>query len=100
MQVHFPPELEGKLNRIAAEQGKNSEALVCEAVAGLVGYDEWFVREVEKGTAAADRSEFIEHAEVLAMIDQRYPDRRSWTDAPSMDATRRPGSQRYLRLRG
>jgi predicted transcriptional regulator len=74
MQVHFPPDLEGKLNRIAAEQGKNSEALVCEAVERLVGYDEWFVREVEKGIAAADRGEFVEHRAVLAMIDERYPD--------------------------
>jgi predicted transcriptional regulator len=77
MQVHFPPDLEGKLNRIAAEQGKNSEALVREAVERLVGYDEWFVGEVEKGIAAADRSELVEHSEVLALIDKRYPDLRS-----------------------
>lgn len=77
MQVHFPPELEGKLNRIAAEQGKDSEVLVCEAVERLVGYDEWFVREVDKGVAAADRGEFVEDADVLAMIDGRYPDTRS-----------------------
>ena len=76
MEIDFPPELEGKLNRIAAEQGKDSAALVFEAVERLVGYDEWFVREVEKGIAAADRGEFVEHAEVLAMIDKRYPDTR------------------------
>jgi predicted transcriptional regulator len=73
MQVHFPPDLEGKLNRIAAEQGKNTEALVCEAVERLVGYDDWFVGEIEKGIAAADRGQFIEHSDVLAMIDKRYP---------------------------
>jgi predicted transcriptional regulator len=73
MNIHFPAELEAKLNRIAAEQGKNSEALVCEAVERLVGYDEWFVSEVEKGIAAADRGEFVEHHAVLAMIDERYP---------------------------
>jgi len=77
MQVHFPPELEDKLNRIAAEQGKNSESLVCEAVERLVGYDEWFVCEVEKGIAAADRGELVEHADVLAMIEERYPGQRS-----------------------
>jgi predicted transcriptional regulator len=34
-----------------------------EAVKRMVNYDEWFIREVEKGIAAADRGEFIEHAE-------------------------------------
>ena len=77
MQVHFPPELEGELNRIAAEQGKDSEPLVCEAVERLVGYDEWFVAEVEDGLTAADRGELVEHADVLTMIDQRYPRPRS-----------------------
>ena len=77
MQIDFPPELQGKLNRIAAEQGKDSQALVFEAVERLVGYDEWFVREVEKGIAAADRGDLIEHSEVRAIIDRRYPDPRS-----------------------
>jgi predicted transcriptional regulator len=76
MQVDFPQELESKLNRIAAEQGKDSEALVREAVERLVGYDEWFVREVEIGIAAAEKGAFVDHAEVLAMIDQRYRQQR------------------------
>jgi hypothetical protein len=36
-------------------------------------YDEWFIREVEKGLAAADRGEFIEHEEIGKLIDRRYP---------------------------
>ena len=75
MELHFPPE--GKLARIAAEQGRNTESLVFEAVERLVGYDEWFVGEVEAGFSAADRGEFVEHADVLAMIDRRYPDLQS-----------------------
>ena len=77
MEVHFPPELESKLSRIAAERGRNTESLVFEAVERLVGqianYDEWFLGEVEKGIAAADRGEFIEHADVRTLIDSRYP---------------------------
>ena len=77
MEVHFPPELESKLSRIAAERGRNTESLVFEAVERLVGqiasHDEWFVGEVEKGIAAADRGEFIEHADVRTLIDTRYP---------------------------
>ena len=61
MVIDFPPELQVKLKRIAAEQGKNSEALVFEDVERLVGYDEWFVREVEKGVADADSGKLVEH---------------------------------------
>ena len=46
MEVHFPPELESKLSRIAAERGRNTESLVFEAVERLAGqiasHDEWF----------------------------------------------------------
>lgn len=73
MEVHLSPELENQLQRIAAEQGRDAESLVSEAVERLVGYEEWFVREVEQGLAAADRGEFIEHAEVGKLIDNRYP---------------------------
>ncbi len=73
MEVHLSPELEDQLHRIAAEQGRDAESLVSEAVERLVGYEEWFVREVEQGLAAADRGEFIEHAEVGKLIDSRYP---------------------------
>jgi predicted transcriptional regulator len=73
MEVHFKPELEAKLSRMAAEQGRAAEMLVEEAVERLVDYDEWFLREVEKGLAAADRGEFIEHSEIRKMIDHRFP---------------------------
>jgi predicted transcriptional regulator len=77
MEVHFPPDLESKLSRIAAERGRDTESLVFEAVERLVGqiasHDEWFLGEVEKGIVAADRGEFIEHADVRKLIDTRYP---------------------------
>ena len=73
MEVRLSPELEDQLQRIAAEQGRNPESLVFEAVERLVGHEEWFVREVEKGLTGADRGEFIEHAEVGKLIDSRYP---------------------------
>ena len=72
MEVHFSLELQEKLNRIAAEQGRNTESLVNEAVERLIGYDEWFAREVGKGLSAGDRGEFIEHADVGKLIASRY----------------------------
>jgi len=38
-----------------------------------VDYDEWFLKEVDQGLAAADRGEFVDHAAVRKMIDERYP---------------------------
>jgi predicted transcriptional regulator len=45
---------------------------VQEAIEGFVDYDEWFLREVEKGLAAADRGELIDHEEIGTLINRRY----------------------------
>jgi predicted transcriptional regulator len=73
MELDFTPDVQAKLARIAAEQGRDTKALVREAVERFVSYDEWFIREIEKGLAAADRGEFVEHEEVRKIIDRRYP---------------------------
>lgn len=57
----------------AAEQGRASEALVIEAIQRMVNYDEWFLREVDKGLEAADRAQLVEHADVRKLIERRYP---------------------------
>ncbi len=64
MEVHLSSDLQAKLMRLATEQGRDTSALVEEAVERLVDCDEWFLREVEKGLTAADRGEFIEHDEI------------------------------------
>ena len=73
MEVHLTPDLQAKLARLAAEQGRDAEMLVREAIEQFVNYDEWFLREVEKGLAAADRGEFVEHDEIGKLIERRYP---------------------------
>jgi predicted transcriptional regulator len=73
MEILLTPDLQAKLNRLAAQQGRATEALVVEAVERMVNYDEWFLREVQKGLAAADRGELIDHDEVRKLIDERYP---------------------------
>ena len=73
MQVTFSPEMQTKLDRMAAEQGRAAEVLVEEAVERLLDYDSWFFRQVEQGLAAADRGEFVEHDDVGALLDRRYP---------------------------
>jgi predicted transcriptional regulator len=73
MEVRLNPELQAKLTRLATQQGRDSESLVVEAVERLVNYDEWFIQEVEKGLAAADRGELIDHEDIRKLIDGRYP---------------------------
>ena len=73
MEVHLTPDLQAKLARLATEQGRDAELLVREAIERFVNYDEWFLREVEKGLAAADRGEFVEHDEIGKLIERRYP---------------------------
>ena len=73
MEVNLTPDLQAKLSRLAAERGRDTQALVQEAIERFVDYDEWFLREVEKGLAAADRGEFIEHEDISKLIDSRYP---------------------------
>ena len=73
MEVHLNPDLQAKLSRMATQQGRNAETLVLEAVERLVDYNGWFLQEVDKGLAAADRGEFVEHDAIRKLIDARYP---------------------------
>ena len=73
MDVPLDPDLQAKLKRLAEQQGRASTALIVEAVERMVNYDEWFLREVDKGLAAADRGELVDHSDVRKMIDERYP---------------------------
>ena len=69
MEVHFSADLQTKLFRLAAQQGRDSEALVMEAVERMVNYDEWFIAEVEKGLAQVERGQTLSHEEVGARLD-------------------------------
>lgn len=73
MEVRLNPELQAKLAQLASQQGRDSESLVVDAVERMVDYDQWFLREVEKGISAADRGELVDHEDVRKLIDRRYP---------------------------
>lgn len=76
MEVPLSPELEARLGQIAAKEGHDSIELVQEAVERLVGYDEWFLRAVDKGTAQADRGELLDHDEVVARLERQIRDKQ------------------------
>jgi len=77
MEVKLTPELEAKLDSIAAQQGRDAQSLVKEAVERLVGYDEWFVREVERGLEQIERGEVLEHEEVGAHLEKLLNEKQS-----------------------
>ncbi len=76
MEVVLSPDLQAKLTRMAHERGTDAQALAREAIERLVDYDEWFVREVEKGLAQIERGETLTHDEVGARLEKRLTEKR------------------------
>jgi predicted transcriptional regulator len=73
MEVNLSPDLETRLSRMACREDRTAEMLIREAVEKLVTYEDWFLGEVDRGLAAAEQGEFIEHDDVRALIDRWYP---------------------------
>ena len=77
MEVHLTPDVEAKLARLAAEQGRNAEALAQEVIEHFVDYDAWFIREVEKGLEQIDRGKLLTHEEVGERLEKRIARKQS-----------------------
>ena len=72
MDLHVPPELEARLNRLAAETGRNADQVALDLLGNSMDHDDWFRLEVEKGRVAAREGRLLDHDEVASRIDQRY----------------------------
>lgn len=72
MDLHVPPELEAKLNRLAAGTGRDAEQVALDLLTNSVEHDEWFRREVEQGRVSAREGRLLNREELLARIDKRY----------------------------
>jgi predicted transcriptional regulator len=70
MEVHFTPEQEAQLSRIARITGTDVEQLVQDAALRVLQEDTRFREAVREGIAQADRGEFIEESEMDARIEQ------------------------------
>jgi predicted transcriptional regulator len=64
MEVTLSPEQQARLARLAQARGTDAQALAREAIERLLDYDDWFIREVEKGLAQADSGRTLTHDEV------------------------------------
>jgi predicted transcriptional regulator len=77
MEVSLKPDLQAKLARLAAERGSDAETLAREAIERLVDYDEWFIKEVEKGLGQIARGEVLTHEEVGARLEKSLTEKQS-----------------------
>ncbi len=77
MEVPLSPNVQSRLARLAAERGRDAEALAREAIERFVDYDEWFVKEVEKGLAQIARAEVLTHEEVGARLEKSLTEKQS-----------------------
>ncbi|MGA2713407.1 MAG: hypothetical protein ABSG41_09905 [Bryobacteraceae bacterium] len=64
MEIHFPPELEAKLTHSAAEQGRNPDELVQDAVSRYFEEETRFIEAVKRGEEAFQRGEYLTHEQV------------------------------------
>ena len=64
MEVHFSPDLQTKLNRVAAENGSDTDGYVQQLVEHYLDHDAWFRQNVMKGLERLDRGEYLTHEEV------------------------------------
>jgi len=70
MEVHFPPDVETRLQQVALASGKEAEQLVKDTVVRMLENQARFVAGVEKGIAAADRGELMDHEDVVKRINR------------------------------
>ncbi len=70
MEVHFTPEQEARLSQLASHAGTDTEHLVKNAALRLLEEAASFREGVERGIAAAERGEFVDHEEVWANVEK------------------------------
>jgi predicted transcriptional regulator len=71
MEVHFTPEQEAQLFRIASHAGTDTEHLVKDAALRLVDEKNRFSAAVRDGIAEADRGELIDDDEVRVWLERQ-----------------------------
>jgi predicted transcriptional regulator len=71
MEVHFPPEVETRLQQLASANGKNPEQLVKDTIIRMLEAQSRFRSAVRKGVEQADRGELIEDDDVRLWLEQQ-----------------------------
>jgi predicted transcriptional regulator len=77
MEVSLNPDVQAKLARLAAERGRDAESLAREAIERFVDYEEWIIKEVEKGLGKIAQGEVLTHEEVGARLEKLLTEKQS-----------------------
>jgi predicted transcriptional regulator len=77
MEVKLSPELESKLVRAAGRRGVSADVLIREALERAVDYDDWFIREIEKGLAQVDAGQVLTHEDVGRRLERKLDEHQS-----------------------
>ena len=73
MEVHFKPDIEAAIVRVAAKNRSNVDEYVQQLVEAYLDHDAWFREKVGEGIAAADRGDLIDHEDVFKQINSWFP---------------------------
>ena len=72
MEIHLHPDLQAKLNRVAAENNSGAEEYVQRLVEYYVDHDAWFRQQVKGGLEQLDQGESLNHKELRARIEEMF----------------------------
>ena len=72
MEVHFTPELQAKLDRVAAENCRAADGYVQQLVENYLDHDVWFRQKVTASLGRLDRGEFLTHQEIGATLEKMF----------------------------
>ena len=72
MEVKLNPELQAKLDNIAAENNSGAEEYVRQLVEHYLDHDAWFRQKVRAGLDHLAHGDFVTHEEIGARIDQMF----------------------------
>ena len=68
MEVHFNPELQAKLDRVASDIPSGADEYVQQLVEHYLDHDLWFRQKVTASLQQLDRGEFLTHEELGARL--------------------------------
>ena len=90
MEIHLAPDTEAQLQHLATSQGKNAAQVVEETLARVLDRRAQFLEGVERGIAAADRGDLIDHAEVVNRIERLFQSRRRFAGRRKPQTSSKP----------
>jgi predicted transcriptional regulator len=71
MEVRLSSEQDQLLAKLAKQRGADKGAVAAELLGRALEYEDWFIREVEKGRVSLRRGEFVDHDALKARIAKR-----------------------------